>query len=100
MEALIQGPMGHFMPTLFFPMHPVAMSVFGFLTSNYAILAHDSRALDLNDHVKHHHYHHCNFGLYWGLWDYICGTRYSKEKFPKVYIPSWQREEAAAKKNM
>lgn len=98
-EALIQGPIGHFLPTLFYPMHPVAISVFGFLTSTYALLAHDSRGLDLNDHVKHHHYHKCNFGLYWAVWDYICDTRYSLKKFPVRYIPSWEREAAAAAKN-
>ena len=24
----------------------------------------------------HHYYGNVNFGLYWGLWDYICGTRF------------------------
>ena len=96
-EALIQGPIGHILPSLVYPMHPVAATVFGFLTSCYAILAHDGRALDLNDHYKHHNYHNCNFDLYWGLWDYICDTRYNTTKFPKKYIPSWEREKVEAK---
>jgi len=80
-EAVLQGPMGHHMVTLLVPMHPVSHALFGFLTSVYAIAAHDGRQFDLNDHVKHHHYTSCNFGLYWGLWDYICGTRYSSKKY-------------------
>ena len=98
-EAIIQGPLGHFLPALIYPMHPVAITLFGFLTSNYALLAHDGRTLDLNDHVKHHHYHHCNFALYWGLWDYICDTRYNTKRFPKRYIPSWEREKQLQEKS-
>jgi len=87
--------MGHFVTTLVFPMHPVAISIFGYLTSLYALLAHDARILDLNDHIKHHHYKSCNYGLYWGLWDYICGTRYSRSKFPELYVPSHVTEKLA-----
>lgn len=100
-EAIIQGPAGHFLPTLVAPMHPIAISVFGFLTSLYALLAHDGRAMDLNGHMNHHHYKECQFGLYWGLWDYICDTRYCKRLFPERYIPSWERAAGTAdeKKN-
>ena len=88
-ESILQGPMGHFMCTFFYPMNPLVMSTVGFLTSIYALLAHDGRALDLNDHTKHHWYRNCNFALYWGFWDYVFGTRYSKAKYPVEYIPSW-----------
>ena len=104
-EGIVQGPMGHHLITLFVPMHPVAHALFGFLTSVYAIGAHDGmrafascknaarasndqvvrsrcrartgRMFDWNDHVKHHSHKHVNYGLYWGFWDYICGTRYN-----------------------
>jgi len=82
-EAVYQGPMGHYMVCLLTPMHPVIHSLFGFLTSMYAIAAHDGRAGDLNDHTKHHHYKSCNYGLYWGFWDWVCGTRYDPKKYPK-----------------
>lgn len=77
-EAILQGPMGHFFVTLIYPMNPLLISALGYLTSIYALMAHDARQLDFNDHVKHHHYRNCNYGLYWGLCDYIFGTRYSK----------------------
>lgn len=77
-EAILQGPMGHFFVTLIYPMNPLLISALGYLTSIYALMAHDARQLDFNDHVKHHHYRTCNYGLYWGLCDYIFGTRYSK----------------------
>ena len=77
-EAILQGPMGHFFIPLIYPMNPLLISVLGYLTSIYALLAHDARSMDLNDHVKHHHYRNCNYGLYWGLLDYVFGTRYSK----------------------
>jgi hypothetical protein len=70
-------------------MNPMVMSAIGFLTSIYALLAHDARTLDLNSHIKHHHYRTCNYALYWGFWDYVFGTRYSKKKYPVDYIPSW-----------
>ena len=50
-EALLQGPAGHFMVTLFFPMHPVAHSLFGLLSSIFAIAAHDGREWDFNSYV-------------------------------------------------
>lgn len=90
-EGLLQGPVGHVLTTLVYPMHPVAVNAFGFLTSIYALLAHDGRILDLNSHMKHHHYKSCNYGLYWGFWDYLFDTRYSRKKFPELYIPSWLR---------
>jgi len=79
-EAVFQGPMGHHFTSLVYPMHPVVMAVCGFLTSIYANAAHDGRSLDLNDHCKHHTHKHVNFGLYWGVWDFICGTRYDPKK--------------------
>jgi len=82
LEALLQGPFPHFLTFTFHPLHPVSASVFGFLTSVFAIAAHDGRSLDLNDHCKHHHFKHCNYGLYWGLWDYLMGTRFSSKFYP------------------
>jgi lathosterol oxidase len=88
-EAVLQGPMGHFLTTIVYPMNPLLISVIGYMTSIYALCAHDGRSLDLNDHTMHHFYRNCNFGLYWGFWDFVFGTRYSKTKYPKKYIPSW-----------
>jgi Delta7-sterol 5-desaturase len=91
-ESILQGPMGHFLCTLVYPMNPLLISAIGFLTSIYALLAHDGRALDLNSHTYHHYYRDCNFGLYWGFWDYVFGTRYNTKRFPSKYIPSWEIE--------
>ncbi|EGD77304.1 sterol desaturase [Salpingoeca rosetta] len=80
-EAILQGPLGHYLPTLFFPIHPIAHAAFGFLSSVFAVAAHDGRQWDINDH----YYHHCagkgrknsfNYSLYWPLWDVWCNTRY------------------------
>eukprot|EP00160_Parvularia_atlantis_P009898 Unigene1956_Nuclearia_a/m.6089 Unigene1956_Nuclearia_a/g.6089 ORF Unigene1956_Nuclearia_a/g.6089 Unigene1956_Nuclearia_a/m.6089 type:complete len:311 (-) Unigene1956_Nuclearia_a:212-1144(-) len=88
-EAVIQGPCGHFLAALIYPMHPVFLAGMGFFTAIYAIAAHDGRALDLNDHTKHHTHKMgydayeikgVNFGLYWGFWDHVCGTRYDPAK--------------------
>ena len=79
-------------------MNPLLISVLGMLTSIYALCAHDARALDLNDHVKHHHYRTCNYGLYWGVWDYVFGTRYHPDKYPVRYVPSYKVLEAKGKK--
>eukprot|EP00742_Colponemidia_sp_Colp-10_P000892 GILJ01000969.1.p1 GENE.GILJ01000969.1~~GILJ01000969.1.p1 ORF type:complete len:280 (+),score=23.11 GILJ01000969.1:35-874(+) len=81
-EAVLQGPFGHHLATIFVPIHPVAMAVYGFLTAVYAIAAHDGRSLDLNGHMKHHTHKHVNYGLYWGFWDYVCGTRYTPKQTP------------------
>jgi len=62
------------------------------------VIGHDGRALDLNDHMRHHQYRTCNFALYWGFWDYVFGTRYSKEKYPVEYVPSWIVEQRQAAK--
>lgn len=80
-EALIQGPLGHYMVTLFFPVHPVALVTFGFLASIFAIAAHDGRAWDLNNHYFHHDKGrgknvNFNYSLFWPLWDIVCGTRW------------------------
>ena len=96
-EGLLQGPIAHWTASLVYPMHPVALAAFGFLTSLYALLAHDGRWLDFNGHHKHHWYKSCNYGLYWGLWDYICDTRYSYKKFPELYIPTWMRDSTDVK---
>ena len=85
----MQGPFGHFLCALFYPMHPVAHAVFGLLTSAYAIFAHDGR-WDLNTHLAHHHFIDVNYGLYWGFWDYVFGTRYNKAKHGE-YKPTWER---------
>lgn len=68
--------MGHYFCALVFPMHPVAHAVFGFLTSLFAIAAHDGRAWDLSGHTQHHHHKDLNFGLY-GCWDCVCNSRFS-----------------------
>jgi len=81
--------MGHFLINVFYPMNPMVISALGFLTAIYALMAHDARMLDLNDHVKHHHYRDCNYGLYWPLLDYVFGTRYNKKKYPNEYVPSY-----------
>ena len=70
-------------------MNPLLISVLGYLSSIYTLMAHDNRIWDVNGHTMHHYYRDCNFGLYWGLWDYVFGTRYSVKKFPARYIPSW-----------
>eukprot|EP01147_Barroeca_monosierra_P002502 gene2502-5432_t len=79
-EAILQGPIGHYLPTLFFPIHPVSHATFGFLSSIFAVAAHDGRSWDINNH----YYHHCagkgrknsfNYSLYWPLWDIWCNTR-------------------------
>jgi len=91
-EAVIQGPCGHFLASLFYPMHPIFLAAAGFFTAAFAIAAHDGRALDVNGHTKHHTFKMgaskygiagCNFALYWGLWDFICGTRYDPKKATK-----------------
>jgi len=79
-EAVIQGPAGHHTINYIAPIHPVCHSLFGFLTSIFAIAAHDSRKWDVNGHQYHHKYCHVNFGIYWGFWDYIFGTRYGQKK--------------------
>ncbi|KJE94020.1 sterol desaturase [Capsaspora owczarzaki ATCC 30864] len=98
LEALLQGPVPHFLTFVFMPMHPLTASVLGFFTSIYAIAAHDGRRFDLNDHVKHHHYKNVNFGLYWGLWDYICGTRWSKQGHPDRIKFEWNYDGLAGDK--
>jgi len=83
-EAMLQGPIGHFSATLFFPFHPVTISIFGFLGSLWAIAAHDGRQFDFN----HHYYHHSkgrgrfiyfNLGFITPFWDSLCGTRWSED---------------------
>jgi len=83
-EALLQGPMGHHLINLVYPIHPVSHAVFGFLTAVFAIAAHDARQYDLNNHHHHHFYAHVNFGLYWPLWDWVFNTRYQEGKYKRV----------------
>lgn len=87
-EALIQGPCGHFIASMLFPMHPIFLAAIGFFTAAYAIAAHDGRSLDLNSHTRHHTHklgagtweiRGVNFGLWWGFWDWVCGTRYDEK---------------------
>jgi len=40
-EGIVQGPLGHHLITLFTPIHPAAHAFLGFVTSVYAIGAHD-----------------------------------------------------------
>jgi len=84
LEALYQGPIGHYMTEFLIPIHPVSLALFGFLTAVYAIAAHDGRAGDFNSHRRHHSHKDCNFGLYWGFWDWVCGTRYNDKMKPVV----------------
>jgi sterol desaturase/sphingolipid hydroxylase (fatty acid hydroxylase superfamily) len=38
-EAALQGPVGHFLVQLWFPVHPVQLAVMGFLSSAWAFAA-------------------------------------------------------------
>jgi Delta7-sterol 5-desaturase len=90
-EGVIQGPAGHYFCALIFPMHPVAHATFGFLTSLYAIAAHDGRAWDISGHTEHHHHKECNFGLY-GCFDCLCNTRFRPGYNPTVrglFLTRW-----------
>lgn len=51
-EAALQGPVGHFLVQLWFPVHPVQLAVMGFLSSAWAFAAHDGRWGDFNSHVR------------------------------------------------
>ncbi len=83
-EAIFQGPFLFFLVSAIVPIHPISHAVFGFLTSIFALAAHDARAFDVNQHRMHHHYSSVNFGLYFPVWDYLCGTRYHPSKFQKA----------------
>jgi len=83
-EALLQGPIGHHLINVIAPIHPLSHALFGFCTAIFAIAAHDARQYDLNNHHKHHFYAVVNFGLYWGLWDHICGTRFKEGKYKRL----------------
>jgi Delta7-sterol 5-desaturase len=90
LEGLIQGPVGHGLATLFYPIHPIALAVFGTLTSIFAIAAHDGREYDINDHYKHHTHVKVNFSLYWGFWDVVCGTRWNPKLEPDEGYKNYQ----------
>ena len=51
-EAALQGPVGHFLVQLWFPVHPVQLAVMGFLSSAWAFAAHDWRWGDFTSHVR------------------------------------------------
>jgi len=71
------------MGPLFFPFHPVVHAVFGFLSSAWAIAAHDGRGGDFNSHYLHHskgrgRFIYFNLGFVTPFWDMYCGTRWSE----------------------
>lgn len=83
-EAALQGPVGHYCVTFFFPVHPVALAVWGFLSSAWAVAAHDGRWGDFNSHYYHHskgrgRRHYFNLGFVTPFWDMLCGTRWSED---------------------
>jgi len=86
-EAALQGPIGHYIGSWFFPFHPAALAFFGFFSSAWAVAAHDGRSLDLNSHYYHHskgrgRFIYFNLGFLTPFWDQICGTRWH-EKHPQ-----------------
>ncbi|CAD8187727.1 unnamed protein product [Paramecium pentaurelia] len=89
-EAIVQGPLGHFFPCLFYPIPPVWHHFFGFLTAIYAQAAHDGR-WDPFGHINHHFYVTCNYGI-WGVCDRIFQTNHSSSRFPVRYVPSWEKD--------
>ncbi|EDQ85117.1 uncharacterized protein MONBRDRAFT_39006 [Monosiga brevicollis MX1] len=104
-EAIVQGPFGHYLPTLFFPIHPLAHALFGFLSSIFAVAAHDGRTWDLNNH----YYHHCagkgrrnsfNYSLYWPLWDAVFNTRLVFSPSCDVTNTLWRRKAETAQRQV
>lgn len=94
LEAALQGPVGHYMCTLFFPMHPIAHTVMGFLSSAWAVAAHDGRWMDFNSHYFHHskgrgRLIYFNLGFLTPCWDVLCGTRWH-ENHPQW--AKWKKE--------
>jgi lathosterol oxidase len=89
-EAALQGPVGHYMATFFFPVHPVVLNLLGFMGSLYALGAHDGREFDLNNHYLHHskgrgRFIYFNLGYLTPYWDQICNTKWYEAH------PQWQR---------
>jgi len=83
-EAALQGPVGHYLGSLFFPFHPAVLAIFGFLSSAWAIAAHDGRGMDFNSHYMHHskgrgRFIYFNLGFLTPFWDVFCGTRWSED---------------------
>lgn len=86
LEAIIHGPCVYLIPSLFFPVQEGLLVSVGYMTGIYAIAAHDGKILDLNRHYLHHSHRATkqgkrevsgvNYGIFWGFWDYIMGTRY------------------------
>lgn len=92
-EAIIHGPCVYLIPSLVFPVPITLIASLGYMTGIYAVAAHDGRILDLNKYYLHHSYRvkhtpfsnkrevkGINYGIFWGFWDYICGTRFHPEK--------------------
>jgi len=84
LEAIMQGPVGHYMGSLFFPIHPVQLAVLGFLGSSWAIAAHDGRQFDFNSHYNHHckgrgRFIYFNLGYLTPFWDRWCNTRWTED---------------------
>lgn len=83
-EAALQGPVGHYMGTLFFPFHPVQLALMGFLSSAWAVAAHDGRQWDFNNHYDHHckgrgRFIYFNLGFLTPFWDVVMGTRWHED---------------------
>ncbi len=82
-EAILQGPIGHFLVLLFCPVHPIQLAIMGALSSAWAFAAHDGRG-DLNSHRDHHtkgrgRKFYFNLGFLTPTWDVIMGTRWYPE---------------------
>jgi lathosterol oxidase len=81
LEAALQGPIGHFIVQLWFPIHPIQLAILGFLSSAWAFAAHDGRAGDFNSHYYHHskgrgRKSYFNLGFLTPFWDVVMGTRW------------------------
>ncbi len=94
-EAALQGPIGHFLVQLWFPVHPIQLAVMGFLSSAWAFAAHDGRGGDFNSHYFHHskgrgRKHYFNLGFLTPVIDILMGTRWSEEH--PLWV-QWRKEE-------
>lgn len=105
LEAIIHGPCVYLVPSLFFPVHPGLLASVGYMTGIYAIAAHDGKILDLNKHFLHHSHRSntlkkhevmgVNYGIFWGFWDYIAGTRFNS----KTSVPWGSQKDMNTKNN-
>jgi len=99
LEAALQGPVGHFLVQLWFPVHPIQLALMGFLSSAWAFAAHDGRSMDFNSHYFHHskgrgRKHYFNLGFLTPFWDVVMGTRWH-ENHP-LWL-SWKKGEESGK---